>query len=161
MFTSPSRKRSAIQIMEPEYQVRPGNHLEVLDELLVAGIRSDRDIHPVGERVSAGGGDSRAIFPDELKDLPAEADTSRRASRTSLQIGVPTSITDWCISRLMRSWSRDSPLSNSSEMWTAAPSWTGSTHLNSSSIPSVNEGLEITDAHLGAPAPPRGPPGRP
>jgi len=111
--------------------------------------------------VSAGGGDSRAIFPDELKDLPAEAD--------HFTTGFPDILADRRadLDHRLVHLSLDEVVEpglafveTAPRCGTAAPR-DRSTTWNSSSIPSVNEGLEITDAHLGAPAPRGGPPGRP
>src|SRR5262249_16646454 len=66
--------------------------------------------------------------------------TSRRTSETFLQIPVPISMTDWCISGLTRSFKRSFPSSKSS--WTCERSSrvSGSMIWNSSSTPSVKAG---------------------
>src|SRR5215471_16933808 len=79
--------------------------------------------------------------------------TSRRTSAMSLQIPVPTSTTDWCISGLTRSFRIRLPSSRSSWTWECSSRVSGSMIWNSSSTPRVKAGRCRTAL---APGPGRG-----
>jgi hypothetical protein len=83
--------------VEAEDQVGAGEKLHLLDDLVVSRIGEDQLVGPVGEGVRSGRGDRMPLprgQPDDLRprlfDVPADFPMS-------LQMLVPSSMTDWCI----------------------------------------------------------------
>jgi hypothetical protein len=126
--------------VQAEDQVGAGDVLQVFDDALVALAVGDLLRLPVAEGVRARGDDAHAPFLRELARLPLSSVISSRACLMSLQMPVPVSTTDWCISGRTRS-RKSELLRPSSSSWltyersSRVSAWT---IWNSSSTPSVN-----------------------
>ena len=59
--------------VQPEDEVRAGDHLEVVDDLIVTRRGRDGDVGPVRDGVRACRGDPQSAFPHQSDDFPAQA----------------------------------------------------------------------------------------
>jgi hypothetical protein len=94
--------------VQPKNQVGPGDQLQILNNILVARVGMNLLGTPVRERMRRHRRDPQPVFPSQSDNASRimfrrNNFTSVLASLMLLQIPVPTSTTDWCISAFTRS----------------------------------------------------------
>src|SRR5438094_6230712 len=95
--------------VQSKNEIRAGEQLHVLNDLLVTLALGDVLVPPVRKRVGANRRDFEPALPASSASLLRRSITCVRACSIESQISVPSSTTDWCISGLICSLSTTLP----------------------------------------------------